>query len=134
MTNCAPMKPDANMPNPEIERLSTEEIQQMATYLEKFPPVIPPPVGLPFFDVRRIAATLLLLTTTADNYAISQNRLAKAMAPFVAWAEQILTNRDGERETSVPDYYTLFRANDADLTVGDLRVLVALAGKEDGTG
>ena len=33
----------------------------MTAYLKEFPPMVPPPSDLPFFDVRRIAATLAAL-------------------------------------------------------------------------
>lgn len=85
------------MSGPEL--LSTEEIEQMNAYLEAFPPLVEPPADLPFFHVRRIAATLLSLTTRLDNSARRENALVKELDAARAEVEEERSRRqDAARE------------------------------------
>lgn len=59
----------------EVELLSTEEIELLAAYLREFPPRAAPPPGMPFFDIRRIAATLAHLDASLTNAAARNNNL-----------------------------------------------------------
>lgn len=70
---------------PAVTLLSTEEIRKMVDYLDEYPPYVPPPPDLPFFDVRRIAATLLYQATTLEGRELRCGSLRKELVACREW-------------------------------------------------